>query len=101
MTRPCEICTGTFLSGGKVPTSAGPMRRLFVEGRIVALCPEHAEAALAEGVERVQDLCASFREASGARSLIDRRSPLDRRLFPPRPEGRRRGRGRRDTDPTP
>jgi hypothetical protein len=33
------------------------------------------------------------------RSPIDRRVPDDRRIFPPRIEGRRMGFGRRSTDP--
>jgi hypothetical protein len=34
------------------------------------------------------------------RSPIPRRTEDDRRAFPPRPEGRRRGYGRRASDPT-
>jgi hypothetical protein len=39
-----------------------------------------------------------FQEPEGRRSFVDRRSPLDRRLFPPRPEGRRASAGRRSED---
>lgn len=75
------------------------MRRLLIEDRIVALCNDHADAATREGVESLEELRALFAEDQGRRSLVDRRSPLDRRMFPPRPEGRRRSFGRRTTDP--
>jgi hypothetical protein len=65
----------------------------------VELCAEHAEAARAASVETLSELKALFPEPTGKRSLVDRRAPLDRRVFPPRPEGRRRAPdGRRATD---
>jgi hypothetical protein len=75
------------------------MKRVLVERRIVALCAEHADKALDLGVETIDELRAAFGEHPGKRSLVDRRSPLDRRIFPARPEGRRRSLGRRATDP--
>jgi hypothetical protein len=73
------------------------LRRLVVEGRIVALCDEHATAVGHARSKSLDVLRELFREKDGKRSLLDRRSPLDRRLFPPRPEGRRRV-GRREKD---
>ncbi|HLV68635.1 MAG TPA: hypothetical protein VKY73_22615 [Polyangiaceae bacterium] len=75
------------------------MRRLLVGTRIVALCQSHAECVERNGVADLEALRALFTEADGRRSLIERRAPLDRRVFPPRPEGRRRGNGRRSNDP--
>jgi hypothetical protein len=47
-----------------------------------------------------EELRAIFREANGKRSPIPRRLEIeDRRVFPPRPEGRRRSYGRRTHDP--
>lgn len=77
------------------------MKRLVVDGRILALCEPHWREARAAGVATVAGLRALFHEAIGARSLVPRRAPLDRRIFPPRPEGRRRAEGRRSTDVDP
>ncbi|HEY8943731.1 MAG TPA: hypothetical protein VIM73_05690, partial [Polyangiaceae bacterium] len=92
-----EVCASA------VPTDApsrarGRIRRLLVESRIVALCEQHARAADEAGVASLAELRALFPEPSGLRSLVPRRTPLDRRVFPPRPEGRRRSLGRRATD---
>jgi len=76
------------------------LRRLCIERRIVALCDAHADRVRAAGVETISDLRSLFPEKDGPRSLVGRRSVVDRRLFPPRPEGRRRA-GRRGTDPAP
>jgi hypothetical protein len=92
MQRRCEICS---VERGKAP-GRSRICRVLVEGRIVALCEKHA--ALAVGSDRLDELAATFRESTGRRSLLPRRSPLDRRVFPPRPEGRRRGDGRRVVD---
>jgi hypothetical protein len=75
------------------------MRRVVMESRIVALCDEHADAVRESGVTTVAELRALFVEQICGRSYVDRRSPLDRRVFPPRPEGRRRNQGRRNSDP--
>lgn len=91
--RPCEVCNGL---GRKRAT--GAVRRVLVEERIVALCATHAASFEATGITTLAELRRAFLEAAGRRSLIGRRSPLDRRVFPPRPEGRRRGDGRRATD---
>jgi hypothetical protein len=93
MQRRCEVCQALGRQRGDQP-----LRRIAVDGRIVALCREHAECAK---VETLDELRARFPESSGARSLIDRRSPLDRRVFPARPEGRRCNDGRRVSDAGP
>jgi hypothetical protein len=66
----------------------------------VALCEAHAEKVRAQAPESLAELRRLFRERSGKRSLISRRAPLDRRLFPARPEGRRASQGRRVGDAT-
>ena len=64
----------------------------------VALCDEHATVVSDPSSSSLEVLRELFREKDGKRSLLDRRSPLDRRLFPPRPEGRRLRTGRREKD---
>ena len=98
MARSCEVCAHLAGEPGGRRKPAARLRRLAVEGRIVALCAQHATAvgdARSKSLEVLREL---FREKSGKRSLLDRRSPLDRRLFSPRPEGRRRAEGRRQKD---
>jgi hypothetical protein len=93
------------------------MSRVLVEGRTLELCRAHATAVVAAMPETFEDLRALFvgagpgltglgSVASGdagvsveRRSPIARREPQDRRVFPPRPEGRRLSTGRRATDP--
>jgi hypothetical protein len=69
----------------------------LLSNRIVALCDEHAERLREAAVVSTDEARRLFPEIEGRRSLLDRRSVLDRRLFPPRPEGRR-ARGRRKSD---
>lgn len=94
MLRRCEICE----AGSDTGAVAGKLRRLLVGDRIVALCMRHAEAAEAFEAATIDQLRALFVEPGGRRSLLDRRSPLDRRVFPARPEGRRAAAGRRTSD---
>jgi hypothetical protein len=87
---PCEACaiTGETGSGRPEPRALGD--------RLYWLCPEHrakADAAPSADARR-----ALFQEPGGQRSLLPRRSE-ERRAFPPRPEGRRMGSGRRRADP--
>jgi hypothetical protein len=70
---------------------------VLIGDRIVALCADHADQVQGARAASVEELRALFREPSGSRSLLPRRSPLDRRVFPARPEGRRT-RGRRAGD---
>jgi len=70
----------------------------LIEDRIVALCDVHADAVTDDGVSTLSALRGLFPEPLGRRSLVSRRSPLDRRVFPVRPEGRRASAGRRAGD---
>ena len=104
MQRQCEVCTGLNDSTDEAidPESNGaePERtvHMLVEERVVTLCPEHAAKLEAASPQTGQALRALFREAGERRSRVGRRGPLDRRVFPPRPEGRRRSDGRRAND---
>jgi hypothetical protein len=94
MAKRCEVCESLSLE-------AAPVRRLqrfLVEGRVLALCAEHAHAFRVERPDTLPDASRLFVEGDGQRSLLQRRAPLDRRQFPMRPEGRRRTSGRRATD---
>jgi hypothetical protein len=92
MSRTCEVCC-TLGSSAKTK-----VRRILVAERIVALCEDHAKAAKDAEPGSVPELRALYAETSGRRSLLSRRSPLDRRVFPARPEGRRGSDGRRAED---
>jgi hypothetical protein len=95
MSRACEVCEN--LESRR--TDAGRrVRRVLIEQRIVCLCDEHAAEYRLSGARSLAELFVLFSEAAGHRSLLSRRSPLDRRIFPARPEGRRRGAGRRASD---
>lgn len=88
------------------------MSRVVVEGRTLELCRAHAAAVAAAMPETFEDLRGLFVGATldvdvmiRLGSMSERRSPIarreadDRRVFPPRAEGRRQGAGRRTTDP--
>jgi len=75
-----------------------PVRAWSLEGRSVLLCAAHSERARQAGASSLRALRELFIEADGRRALVARRAPLERRLFPPRPEGRRRSQGRRACD---
>jgi hypothetical protein len=98
MARSCEVCSHLAEKQQATRRPATRLKRLAVDGRIVALCDAHAAAVAASKARSLEVLRELFRESEGKRSLVDRRSPLDRRLFPPRPEGRRRSTGRREKD---
>jgi hypothetical protein len=84
------------------------MSKVVVEGRALQLCRAHAATVVAAMPETFEDLRGLFAGAGGAldgplpfperRSPIERRDAEDRRVFPPRPEGRRLGSGRRAGD---
>lgn len=86
----CEVCgTGAEVTEHELPLKSGGFRRF-------ALCHRHAGATTS--VPHAEDLMDLLREEAGRRSLLSRRDPLERRQFPPRPEGRRASDGRRETD---
>jgi hypothetical protein len=99
----CAVC------GARASSSDARMSKVVIEGRALTLCRAHADSVLDEMPETFDELRAIFvgagaeLEALGGqperRSPIDRRAPEDRRVFPPRPEGRRTSAGRRATDP--
>jgi hypothetical protein len=114
----------TTAAAGRAPEPRPVLRaglsRVIIEGRMLLLCRAHAATVVAAMPETFDDLRALFTGAVpelGARPagalapagaallLIERRSPIsrrsadDRRVFPPRLEGRRLGAGRRATDP--
>jgi len=88
--RHCEVCQETLGKGSP-----------FIEcgDRRVFLCAAHQQVARQAGAATTEALCELFKESSGRRSLLGRRTN-ERRLFPPRPEGRRHQDGRRSIDRT-
>jgi len=78
--------------------ASGRLRRVLVGERIIALCELHFAQTGELDASSVEELRAGLVEEGGRRSLLARRSPLNRRVFPARPEGRRRSSGRRATD---
>lgn len=93
----CAVC-------GEVETALG-MSRVVVEGRALTLCREHASTVASAMPETFDDLRGLFVGTSldrtpseERRSPIPRRADDDRRVFPPRLEGRRASSGRRATD---
>jgi hypothetical protein len=95
----CAVCGGQAALGAR-------MSKVVIEGRALTLCRTHAAAVVAVMPETFDDLRRLFVGAGvdlgtfpERRSPIDRRAAEDRRVFPPRFEGRRMGAGRRVTDP--
>jgi hypothetical protein len=76
------------------------MSRVVIQGRSLDLCQRHATTVVAAMPRTFEDLLTLFADVvlDGARAAGDRRAPLDRRVFPPRPEGRRLGFGRRGAE---
>jgi hypothetical protein len=89
--RSCEVCG----------ESVGALLRLDVGTRRIVLCQAHAERATIAGAASAEAVRALFIEDAGRRALVSRRAEDERRVFPPRPEGRRIARGRRDADQPP
>jgi hypothetical protein len=90
--RNCEVCATL----GRTATSR--LHHLLIEERLLGLCSEHARVVRTSGADTLDAVSALFREATGKRSALPRRTELDRRGFPPRPEGRRLATGRRASD---
>jgi hypothetical protein len=102
----CAVCGGPETLGAR-------MSKVVVEGRALQLCRTHTATVVAAMPETFEELRALFVGAGvdladrarklpspqpERRSPILRRLPEDRRVFPPRPEGRRLGAGRRAGD---
>jgi hypothetical protein len=76
------------------------MSRVTVEARTVMLCRDHAAQVAAQRPKTWIELRAMFASDIDRRSPVPRRNETDdRRVFPPRPEGRRNSFGRRTGDP--
>jgi hypothetical protein len=103
----CAVCGERALPGAR-------MSKVVIDGRTLALCRSHAATvavAMPDTFEDMRRLFVGLRLeidtaihmnpplAQERRSPIPRRASDDRRVFPPRIEGRRAGRGRRATDP--
>jgi hypothetical protein len=101
----CAVCGGRAAAGTT-------MSRMLMGGRALSLCRAHTSVVVAAMPETFDDLRALFvgvgveagpRDegvpTAERRSPLVRRDPEDRRVFPPRPEGRRASFGRRATDP--
>ncbi len=94
MARRCEVCESLSPEAPAVRR----LQRFLVEGRVLALCAEHAHTFRERRPDTIEGVASLFKEEAGKRSLVSRRAPLDRRQFPMRPEGRRRSGGRRVSD---
>jgi hypothetical protein len=97
MARRCEVCESLSTFAG-IPVPPEKPRRLLLGDRIVALCALHGPELRRRGASTLDELRAQFQEPEGERSLVERRTPIDRRVFPPRSEGRRGSGGRRASD---
>jgi hypothetical protein len=97
-TDACAVC-GAFDSHGM------GMSRVVIEGRALCLCRPHAATVVNEMPATFDEMRALFVGAyMDTQADEERRSPLtrrgdERRVFPPRPEGRRVSTGRRASDP--
>ena len=92
---PCAVCN--------TETPSNKISRVVIEGHTIPLCREHAAAVATRMPRSFDELRELFRETGAEhpdarRSRLERRGSDDRRVFPPRPEGRRMEGGRRATD---
>lgn len=116
MTHACAVC-------GALESLGTGMSRVVIEGRALCLCRPHAATVVTEmpatfdemrelfvgiGASRLAHAGATDGTVESGRpdlSFEERRSPItrrnveDRRVFPPRFEGRRASNGRRAGDP--
>jgi hypothetical protein len=103
-TAGCAVC-------GAAPTGSTGLSRVIIQGRALWLCLDHATTVAVAMPETFEQMRALFVQpaagddgparnaTSDRRSPIDRRRRDDRRVFPPRSEGRRMSYGRRASDP--
>ena len=92
----CLVCTARGAARRPLPSR---ISRVTIQARSMMLCREHAGQVAIHMPKTWEDFRAIFIGS------IDRRSPIprrvdndDRRVFPPRPEGRRISSGRRSVD---
>jgi hypothetical protein len=97
MGRQCEACSALELSGHK-PLRTTRIRTLLVADRLFCFCDTHADVVRDAAPKSIEDIRDLLKEPDGLRSLMARRSDVNRRIFPPRPEGRRRSQARRSSD---
>ncbi|MBM4359167.1 MAG: hypothetical protein FJ096_13760 [Deltaproteobacteria bacterium] len=84
----CIVC-GEASAGAEV----------LIGGQAFGLCPAHEAQRDAKAPTSFEDLAAFFERSGLERRLsVDRRHG-ERRVFPPRPELRRKNQGRRRDDP--
>ncbi len=91
---PCAVCKTVFESAR--------LSRVVIENKTVLLCRAHAGDVVRAMPKTFDELRRLFLEPirgeePARRSVLERRRQDDRRIFPPRPEGRRVG-GRRKDD---
>ena len=92
----CLICTARGVNRRPSPNR---ISRVTIQSRSVMLCREHAGLVAIHMPKTWDDLRAIFTGSVDRRSPIPRRTDYDdRRVFPPRPEGRRKSYGRRRFD---
>ena len=99
---------------GAVPTGSTGLSRVIIQGRALWLCLDHATTVAVAMPETFEQMRALFVQPTTAATesglvradaMVDQRSPIDRRrrddrrVFPPRSEGRRMTYGRRASDP--
>ena len=97
MAKQCEACS-VLVRRADDSVGNGRIRNLLVGGRFVYLCEPHARAVRNHNPSSIEEIRKLLKEADGSRSLVDRRNTVNRRVFPPRPEGRRLQTGRRSSD---
>ncbi len=89
----CAVCGDSERGGAR-------MSRVVIQGRALDLCQPHATTVVAAMPKTFEELLTLFAGVvlDEPRSPNDRRALLDRRVFPPRPEGRRLGFDRRGAE---
>jgi len=92
----CLVCTSR---GATKRPNPNRISRVTIQARSVMLCREHAGLVAINMPRTWDELRALFGGTVDRRSPIPRRTEYDdRRVFPPRPEGRRKSYGRRRLD---
>jgi hypothetical protein len=92
----CLVC---IARGATKRPNPNRISRVTIQSRSVMLCREHAGLVAINMPKTWDELRALFGGSADRRSPIPRRTEYDdRRVFPPRPEGRRKSYGRRRLD---